>query len=177
MDVERIQKINSLALNLMKQGLVSTRDEAVTEAEKLFKNNDDSNFSEIMSRIELAKDKQIQNTSPQEELSPDLVKSILEKNTTFMVKTIKEFQDKLLALEKEVERLRTRAVYDKLPTSKDIISHDGPSPTVSGTGSKEIPANNPSIQRGSSKSSNDHPRSGNYNTQDVSIEKFFYMGR
>ena len=41
MDVERIQKINSLALNLMKQGLVSTRDEAVTEAEKLFKNKDD----------------------------------------------------------------------------------------------------------------------------------------
>lgn len=170
MDVERIQKINSLALNLMKQGLVSTRDEAVTEAEKLFKNNDDSNFSEIMNRIELAKDKQLQNnSSPQEELSQDSIKSILEKNTSYLVKTIKEFQDKILALEKEVEKLRTRAVYDKLPTSKDIVNHEGP--TQLATGAREIPATTPGQKKV------DHPRSGNYSGQDVSIEKFFYMGR
>ena len=42
----------------------------------------------------------------------------------------------------------------------------------------EIPANNPDIQRGQSTpaSASNHPRSGNYKVEEVSIEKFFYMG-
>ena len=178
MDVERIQKINSLALNLMKQGLVLTRDEAVTEAEKIFKNSDDSNFSEIRERMEKTQERQAQTSSPQEELSHETIKGILEKNTSFLVKTIREFQEKILSLEKEVEKLRTREAYDKLPTVKEIVSHEVPPPTPTGKSAVEISANNPNIQRGQSKSSSDnHPRSGNYNEQDVSIEKFFYMGR
>ena len=45
MDVERIQKINKLALDLMKQGLASDRDDAVMQAEKIFKSNDGDNQS------------------------------------------------------------------------------------------------------------------------------------
>ena len=37
MDVERIQKINNLALELMKQGLAENREDAVNQAEKIFR--------------------------------------------------------------------------------------------------------------------------------------------
>ena len=42
----------------------------------------------------------------------------------------------------------------------------------------EISAHNPEIQRGQGgqASASNHPRSGNYKVEEVSIEKFFYMG-
>ena len=36
MDVERIQKINNLALDLMKQGLAPDREAAIAQDEKIF---------------------------------------------------------------------------------------------------------------------------------------------
>ena len=58
MDVERIQKVNNLALDLMKQGLAQDREEAVTKAEEIFKERDTEDYANI---------RQTMDNSPQQE--------------------------------------------------------------------------------------------------------------
>ena len=97
------------------------------------------------------------------DLSQDQIKTILEQNSKFLVKTIKEFQEKIGSLEQQMNQLRTQMTYNKLPTVKEVISKSTVEPKLG-----EVHTN--------IDSSKDHPRSGNYNDTDVSIEKFFYMG-
>ena len=164
MDVERIQKINNLALDLMKQGLATDREAAIQQAEKVFRGQDAEDYHDIKERMKDVK------TEPQEEkkeavadISQDQIKDILEQNSKFLVRKIKEFQEKIGSLEREISQLRTQMTYQKLPTVKEVISNKEPNQQKTG----EIPSNSPPA---------DHPRSGNYNDTDVSIEKFFYMG-
>ena len=51
MDVELIQKINNLALDLMKQGLAQDREEAVEQAEKVY----DKVYPEIEKQVKSKK--------------------------------------------------------------------------------------------------------------------------
>src|SRR3989344_1063241 len=103
MDVERIQKINSLALDLMRQGLAQNREDAVQQAEKIFRSRDgrDNVFLSSTAR-DGRSDTAMSNTTNAartDELPTEKVKEILEKNTQFLVKTIKEFQERIAALE------------------------------------------------------------------------------
>ena len=95
-----------------------------------------------------------------------LRKEILEKNTAFLVKTIKEFQEKIAVLERNVAELRSR--------STNNTSNYGASSAPPKLG--EIHTPNP-IPRGVDTKSESHPRQGNWKSEDVSIEKFFYMGK
>ena len=52
MDVERIQKVNNLALDLMKQGLAQDREEAVVKAEEIFKGRDTEDYANIRQTME-----------------------------------------------------------------------------------------------------------------------------
>jgi len=166
MDVERIQKINSLALDLMKKGLASDREDAVRQAEMVFKNNSsDSNYAEIRELMEKVKPEQAKHGNEAADLSKEKVQEILEKNTQFIVKKMREFQEKMESLEKEVNQLRTQLNYQKLPTVKDVVGQNQQQqpPKLGEISNVTVPGN--------------HPRSGNYKEGDVSIEKFFYMGR
>ena len=92
MDVEQIQKINNLALELMKQGLVQSRDEAVYQAESILKKKETGGYSEIretLNKVETAKVPS--KIDEKTELSQEKIQEIMEKNTTFLVKTIKDF--------------------------------------------------------------------------------------
>ncbi len=166
MDVERIQKINNLALELMRKGLASDRENAVVQAEQVYKSQDNQGYAsmrETMREVHAeALPKKEQASAV--DLSQDQIKEILETNTKFLVSTIRDFQEKVTALEKEMEVLKTKVRYQSIPTAKEMIINDqSPGPAV--------------IQRGKSvDTSGRHPRSGNYGEQDVSIEKFFYMG-
>ena len=164
MDVERIQKINSLAVELMRQGLASDRENAVIQAEQVYKNQDAQGYASIretMSAVKAEGQPKRDNGGVQD-LSQEQIKEILEKNTKFLVSTIREFQEKMGAMEKELESLKGKVRYQSIPTAKEIIV--------------EAPQQAQTIQRGKPVESNMHPRSGNYKEADVSIEKFFYMG-
>ncbi len=165
MDVERIQKINSLALELMKKGLASDREDAVRQAELVFKNNSsESNYAEIRELMEKVRPDQAKSGNETADLSKEKVQEILEKNTQFIVKKMREFQEKMESLEKEVNQLRTQINYQRLPTVKEVVGQNQQQPPKLGEISNvTVPGN--------------HPRSGNYKESDVSIEKFFYMGR
>src|SRR3989344_7423693 len=166
MDVELIQKINNLALDLMRQGLAQDREDAVEQAEKVFKSRHKEGYAELREKIgtveaQKQEDKEISSI----DLTQDQVKTILEQNTQFLVRTIKEFKEKMTSLEKEMSDLRNKIAYNKLPTVNDIVS-------AKKTESREDVSdgqNKPVAQAS-------HPRVGNFKDTDVSIEKFFYMG-
>ncbi|HLD00952.1 MAG TPA: hypothetical protein VJC39_04355 [Candidatus Nanoarchaeia archaeon] len=169
MDVERIQKINNLALELMKQGLAANREEAVIDAEKVFRNKDSEVYSsmrETLVKVEAAKEEAREPRRTEGNmvgsLSEDKIAQILEKNTAYLVKKITEFSDKVAALEKELSSIKTKLTYQSLPTVNDIRSKGVSVPPVQAK--EDAPRSS-------------HPRSGNYNENDVSIEKFFYMGK
>jgi hypothetical protein len=180
MDVERIQKINKLALDLMRQGLASDRDDAVVQAEKIFRAKD-GEYSSIRDRMQggpeplqaspasLALTPNTQQAVASADLHPEKVKDILQQNSQFLVKKIAEFQEQMQAMRKELDMLKQqRAVSAPQHT---VVSNAPPK-------LGEIPAHNPDIQRGQGgqANANNHPRSGNYKVEEVSIEKFFYMG-
>ena len=101
MDVERIQKVNNLALDLMKQGLASNREEAVSQAENIFKERDTEDYADIRERMEEPQPKeQQQQQSSENTLSQDEIKNILHKNKEFIVKTFKAMQEKIDYLSK-----------------------------------------------------------------------------
>lgn len=173
MDVERIQKINKLALDLMRQGLASDRDDAVVQAEKVF-HAKDGEYSSIRDRMQEPSAASLAATSLSQQqqpaaadLHPDKVKDILQQNSQFLVKKITEFQEQMQAMRKELEVLKQQGVS----RSQQSVSQAPPK-------LGEIPAHNPDIQRGqpTQASATNHPRSGNYKVEEVSIEKFFYMG-
>ncbi len=174
MDVDRIQRINALALNLMKQGLAQDREDAVTQAERMVRNETVKDYQSFKDTMQAVKSEAqpapvAQESAVQDDLHPEKIKDILQQNTQFMVKKIKEFQEKVDSLEKELAGLRTRMTYERLPTAQDVRgsaqgTEESPGASNTPKGSANPPANAV------------HPRSGNYKEGDVSIEKFFYMG-
>lgn len=172
-DVERIQKINNLALELMKQGLVPDREAAISQAEKIFRNKDAEEYSsmrEAMAEVQSSK-KDVSVKEAPANLSADQVSKILETNTKYIVCKLKDFQEKIVYLQREIETLKTKMNYQKLPTVNEIVSKT--SAETNGMAKKE---RNFSIEEERKPVAPSHPRSGNYKEDDVSIEKFFYMG-
>lgn len=179
MDIERIQKINDLALGLMRQGLAQTRDEAIEQAEKIFRQKDDDNlkFSEIRvgnnglpkTNIE---EKNIPNYGSSEQkkeqapLSEDKIKDILSRNSEFLVKVIRDFKERMTDMEKTIDELKT--MIRNQPRANEFTKND-----ISVNQIKEAPATN--INE-TPKDDAPKPRYGDYKAEDVSIEKYFYMG-
>lgn len=169
MDVERIQKINAMALELMKQGLATDREDAVNQAERIFKAKGSTEYSGIRDTMQKV-EQEAHSDVPRGEngdISQNQLKEILEQNTKFMVRKLKELEDKIAALEKEVASINTKLTYNR------PVQQDHAPPRLG-----EIHTPN-TIQRGPDPvvSAANHPRTGNFNEAEVSIEKFFYMGR
>jgi hypothetical protein len=170
MDVERIQKVNNLALDLMRQGLAPDREEAITQAEKIFKERDTEDYANLRERMEDSQPKQEQQQqSSEKELSQDEIKNILHKNKEFIVKTFKSMQEKIDFFEREMSFLKSK-VNSIGPKVKEVITNEVPAQSQ-GSGQQQTEQPQAPVQSG-----NGHPRSGNYAENDVSIEKFFYMG-
>src|SRR3989344_6994950 len=103
------------------------------------------------------------------DLHPEKVKEILQQNSQFLVKKITEFQEQIQAMRKELDMMKQLRM--SAPQQQNSVSSAPPK-------LGEIPANNPDIQRGPSTqaSASNHPRTGNFKAEEISIEKFFYMG-
>ncbi len=176
MDIERIQKINALALELMKKGLASDRENAVMQAEEVFKSQHAGDYRDMRQTMSAVQEAVVQRDRPanqQMDLSQDRVKDILEQNSKFLVQKIKEFQEKMDAMEREVEGLKIKLNYQRLPTAANVVSNQ-PAGSVPIQGPASLMPS--SAPQGGAAAPGSHPRSGNYKDVDVSIEKFFYMG-
>ena len=167
MDVDQIQKINQLALDLLKQGLAPDREEAVRQAERVFKGQGAEEYSSIRQRTsEIRSENGISHASVA--LPANEIKQILEQNANFMVKKIKEFEEKVSSMGKEIASLRQQLLNQSGPTIRELSSRSVEPPA-------EVKPQRP-VSKVVEEVARSHPRSGNYTDQDVSIEKFFYMG-
>jgi hypothetical protein len=176
MDVERIQKVNNLALDLMKQGLASNREEAVSQAENIFKERDTEDYADIRERMEEPQPKeQQQQQSSENTLSQDEIKNILHKNKEFIVKTFKAMQEKIDYFEREMAFLKSK-VNSVGPKVKEIVTNEVPPPSQEPQAEQQQNETQTQQQQAPEQKGESHPRSGNYAENDVSIEKFFYMG-
>lgn len=165
MDVERIQKVNSLALSLLKQGIAKDRQEAVELAEKTFRARDsDDSYNSVKAGMGGSNNSLACDVKPKDEdVSQEKIKEILEQNSAFLVKKIKEFQEQMLAMEKEIMTLKGKITYNNILSAGEILTKEAvKAPQPAQDINEKVPAN--------------HPRSGSYKDSDVSIEKFFYMG-
>lgn len=164
MDVERIQKVNALALDLLKQGIAQDRQEAVDLAEKTFRTRDSNDaYNSVKAGMGGSSNSLACDMKPKsEDISQDKIKDILEQNSAFLVKKIKEFQEQMLAMEKEIMTMKGKITYNSIPSAGDILTKEAVKAPPAVNINEKVPAN--------------HPRSGNYKDSDVSIEKFFYMG-
>jgi len=154
MDIDRIQKVNMLANNLVKQGLASDKDDAIRQAERIYD-------VQTPSRVEVVEE----TLAPkQDAMTEEKLHEILEKNTQFLVKTIKDFSKRLNEVEQKLAS-KGRIHVEELPhapAGSVPPSQVAPPPQAAPSPPKPaVPIN---------------PRSGNYKDEDVSIEKFFYMG-
>ena len=166
MDVEQIQKINNLAVDLMKQGLASDRDEAIAQAEKIFQGGS-SEYNSIKDGLAQSAPEPVAQEVV--DLSQDKIKDILEQNTKFLVKKITEFQDQLNSLQKEISGMKSKIAYNSIPSAKEILTKDAVK--------EPEPAPKADVEEApEEKDKENHPLYGGYNDTDVSIEKFFYMG-
>lgn len=158
MDIDRIQKVNMLADNLVKQGLASDKDDAIRQAERIYD-------VQTPSRVEVVEE----TLAPkQDAMTEERLHEILEKNTQFLVKTIKDFSKRLNEIEQKLAS-RSRIRVEELPhapAGSVPASHVAPPPPPPVQADPSPPKRTVPI----------NPRSGNYKDEDVSIEKFFYMG-
>ncbi len=202
MDVEQIQKINTLAVDLMRRGLASDREDAVRQAEQVYHSRDPEGFKSMRETLSGVQSEarrgdasytagSSSNTNSGEgDLSTEKVKDILEKNTKYIITQLKAFQEKVEAMDKEIGNLRSQ-LSSVRASAMSSASNTGTSSVSSGSGnsgsgqrvvgiqsaSPEKPIPDHVVANGNANTpTGPHPRSGNYNVGDVSIEKFFYAG-
>ena len=201
MDVERIRKVNDLAMNLMKQGLVTDRQIAISQAEKIYdtKSNIEPQSQPTIEPTPELTPEQIETTKneTQQTLSQNQIEEILAKNTKFIVNKFLHFEQRIKYLENEISELKTKVALKKIPTASEIRNRSTeinttkkPEQQPKTNNSQNNNTNNYNNQNQNNISNNNqnnteqnkketpktHPRSGNYIDEDVSIEKFFYMG-
>lgn len=172
MDVEKIQRINNLARELERQGLANGREDAVAQARKIFNVDDSSALDHLQMqngslqvKSEFSEQKSSDDsTTKRPALTEDKIAEILQKNSTFMVSTIKSFAAKIEQMEQEIMQMKRKM--------QELNSR----PVAQAVPAAQTTQNVPPIQTSTNPQGGDHPRSGGYNAGDVSIEKFFYMG-
>ncbi len=170
MDVELIQKVNKLALDLLNQGLARDREEATLQAERILQRSKGTEeYTQIRERME-----QVNNYKEKvDDLSQDKIKEILEKNTTFIVTKFKEFQGKFESLEQEIATLKQQLRNQALNVPSASVVGSNSTVSSNNGSSAQVKPGEIFTKPAETKS---HPRSGSYTDQDVSIEKYFYMG-
>ena len=175
MDVEKIQRINNLAVELERQGLAIDREDAVAQARRIFNVEDHAALDHLQMRdgslqVRATETTEIQPDSTETKesaLSEDKIAEILQKNSTFMVSTIKGFAAKIEQMEQEMMQMKHK--IQEL-ASRQVAQ------TASSVSTQNATDNSAPVQTSTNPQGGDHPRSGGYNAGDVSIEKFFYMG-
>ena len=178
MDVDKIQRINNLAIELEKQGLASGREDAVAQARRIFnveestENSENNNQNTEDVNLQTNPDGSAgivnQKETEKTKLSEDKISEILQKNSNFMVSTIKQFQARLDVMEGSIKQLNRQVQeLSKRPVATAIASNTQ-------TAKEDTTKTNTTTD--TVKPQESHPRSGGYNDSDVSIEKFFYMG-
>ncbi|MAF99160.1 MAG: hypothetical protein CMH61_00965 [Nanoarchaeota archaeon] len=168
MDVQQIQKINTLALDLMKQGLATSKDEAVKQAESLLEKKD---YSSLKDQMEVTEPKVEETEKPTVHLNQQTISDIMSRNSEFLTKTIRDFQEKMQRMEEQMNDLR-KQVSQMNPPTQEVVQ---PKVETQQSLEPETPKVEQPVPQQAVPQSPRQPAPG-FNDSDVSVEKMFYMG-
>ena len=157
MDIEKMQKINDLARQLVDRGVYSDLTEATRQAEVML-NKGDEGISSVFGTEQRIISEQARAPS-QPSMHDDDLRIQLRKlsyQANEQAKIIEDLKSQLRSIISDINHIKLN------PRSGPILErHSGSDQTML---SKEATEKKP------------HARSGNYESDDVSIEKFFYAG-
>lgn len=191
LNIEKLKKVNSLADTLRKHGLAANMLDAANLAEKFggdeeFSNLrhlkinkkqelevvdvDDSGEKRCSNAVNNASANANTSTSPQPPgLNVGQVERILQKFCDSFGEEIKKLNSKIIDLTREVTVLK-----NKEPENNQYAKASQQETAVA---AKRFEVSGEKVNNVPNKHTSDtHPRSGSYNSEDVSVEKFFYFG-
>jgi len=164
MDVTNLMKVNVLAKELKKHGFASDINDAVSQAEGMV--SEQPQIQEISTRTLEDQEKKVQagEQAKLRELETKFY-CLMQEQDKKHAEQMKCLQENLKLMLQEIQLLKEM----KFEKQKEIIEEV----------KKEMPAPQPMAQeapRQEAEKKEAHPRQGNYKSEDVSIEKFFYFG-
>jgi hypothetical protein len=163
MDVEKIQKINDLALKLHQQGNLS-REEAVKQAETMISKNSEMEINEISSQ----KLKEMETSKPESNIS---WQEAMKKNTDFIVKQFKDIQKEMINMKAEMDNLHHKIKNISLAPPPQKPSNESEKGLENSGNSQRQETQKPLEEK-----PEEHPIQGDSKPEDVCIEKMFYFG-
>jgi len=173
MDVEKLKKMNVLADTLKSHGLAATREDAANLAGDLVGSPEEQEFSNGFIPDE-----------PVAEEAPTSVEPIPEEpayNEEQMKKILQNFADQFC---EQINKMETRLQQqdEQIESFKRVLeTKNEDTPQVEETEAPAIPAEpitqTAPVQPQTTPAPVQSPRSGGYDSNDVSIEKFFYCGQ
>lgn len=177
MDIEKLKKVNQLATTLRNQGLASGRDDAAKLAGEMSweqEDNVDHIFKENNQAEEIKSEGRASSAS--EERKDEKEKAVPDEHR--MIEILQKFADQFNA---EINRLNEK-INEQEETIKQIsqklvnmrVGEQGSSSESVTESSNPQQQLNTEKQKGKQE---EQPRSGDYNSEDVSIEDFFYYGQ
>ncbi|MCX8147447.1 MAG: hypothetical protein N3D84_03200 [Candidatus Woesearchaeota archaeon] len=166
MDIERMQRISSLAKELVKRGMCSDIEEATKQAEIIINKNDPSISTVLATKQGQFHPDEMQkkphnftreekmDTETENEMRMQLRKVSYQLNE--QAKVIAELKNQLSSLINEINRLKVERV------SRPIM--------VKEPGKEQTKISQEAVKK------EPHAKVGNYSPDEITIEKFFYSG-
>jgi hypothetical protein len=163
MDVEKLRRMNSLAEALKQRGLASTRDAAATMAGSIVATPEEQAFASIAKPSVSVRPEA--GARMERNMNEDQLKRVLQSFADQFVGEINRMQEKISTQEQKIARFQELLVAMQSRPAASVVATHAPPPAEHRE--EEVPV---AVAKAVS------PRSGNYGSGDVAIEKFFYCG-
>ncbi|MFW6013555.1 MAG: hypothetical protein ACOCZQ_00445 [Nanoarchaeota archaeon] len=175
MDIEKLKKVNHLATTLRSQGLVSGRDEAANLAGQMSWEEEDNVDHIFKDNDQPAPDRKCEMGDSQPEKQQEIKGNVY--NEEKMIEVLQKFADQFNA---EINKLNEK-INEQEETIRQIAQRIVSMSEENSSAEKDTSEKQQSQQQlkteQEEQKSEDKPRSGDYNSSDVSIEDFFYFGQ
>jgi hypothetical protein len=163
MDVDKLQKVQRLAQELIDHKIVESMDDAVAQAENII--NKKQEVQEVRKEVE----KDTQKLEPEMDVTLEVKK--LQTKISEQAKLMGELRSQLDVMVSDIKSLREEQtnLKETQQTQKPFLekSPEKPQTTLVKEEAKEVKEE---------KSEEGHPKVGEFKSQDVSVEKMFYCG-
>ena len=178
MDAASVSKMNDMVKNLTKHGIISNSEEAVKMAEKMYnvekgeKKSEEAPAEDVQVReMEESSDKSDYSEQKIQELVDKRAKQLIDDNNKAIILEFHKLWERLNKIMPDIE---SRLADIKQNINVSVTDVDPEASEVKPEAKEEPKASEASKN---SEAKDNHPRSGGFNTDDVSVEKFFYCGQ
>ncbi|RME78034.1 hypothetical protein D6774_02385 [Candidatus Woesearchaeota archaeon] len=171
MDIEKLQRVTTLAKEFMHHGMAQSMDDAVTMAEKQIYGT--QSVTQIKQGLQSSVVLQEEESSMIVALRKlERVNQTQQRDIASMQQKMNEMIQVINNLESQLNKLKQRPLEQK---AQQVIKEtvQAQQPQQDQTVAQEEPA---SQQAEVPRATQGHARSGNFTSNDVSIEKMFYFG-